>query len=345
MSEAELHILRARLDGGIRSKAARGELRRGLPVGLVWGEADGEIRWHPDEAVTGVIAAIFERFTVCGSVRGVWLWLREQGLKFPLQRHGYVTGDEEITWVEPTYRAVHNVLTHPAYAGAYAFGRTRQQRSVDADGAMRVRRHKLPQGRMGGAHHRPSSRVHRLGYLPGQPDPHSRQHPTAGAPARHRRGPRGLRAAAGPGHLRHLRAQTGRLLRRPGENHPRLLLHRHRHAGRGQRRPPSARRRHDRSTPPSPRRSWRRCSPPRCRPAWPPPSSSRTATTPRWRNGAARSSRPAIGPVAPNAATARSTRTTAWSPAAWKPNGTPRCKPSPTPRPNSPAAKPPDRKP
>ena len=44
MSEAELHILRARLDGGIRNKAARGELRRGLPVGLVWGEADGEIR-------------------------------------------------------------------------------------------------------------------------------------------------------------------------------------------------------------------------------------------------------------------------------------------------------------
>jgi DNA invertase Pin-like site-specific DNA recombinase len=40
MSEAELHILRARLDGGIRHKAARGELRRGLPVGLVWGEAE-----------------------------------------------------------------------------------------------------------------------------------------------------------------------------------------------------------------------------------------------------------------------------------------------------------------
>ena len=91
----------------------------------MWGEADGEIRWHPDEAVTGVIAAIFERFAVCGSVRGVWLWLREQGLKFPLQRHGYVSGGEEITWVAPTYHAVHNVLTHPAYAGAYAFGRTR----------------------------------------------------------------------------------------------------------------------------------------------------------------------------------------------------------------------------
>jgi DNA invertase Pin-like site-specific DNA recombinase len=145
MSEAELHILRARLDGGIRSKAARGELRRGLPVGLVWGDADGEIRRHPDAAVTGVLAAIFERFTVCGSVRGVWLWLREQGLKFPLQPTAYLRGTD-ITWVEPTYHAVHNVLTHPAYAGAYVFGKTRQRRSIDADGVLRVRRHKLPQG-------------------------------------------------------------------------------------------------------------------------------------------------------------------------------------------------------
>jgi DNA invertase Pin-like site-specific DNA recombinase len=145
MSEAELHILRARLDGGIRNKAARGELRRGLPVGLVWGEADGEIRWHPDEAVTGVIGAIFERFTVVGSVRGVWLWLHDQGLQLPLQKHGHVTGTEEITWVEPTYHAVHTVLTHPAYAGAYVYGRTRQQRHLGEDGQLRVRRHTLPQ--------------------------------------------------------------------------------------------------------------------------------------------------------------------------------------------------------
>lgn len=145
MSEAELHILRARLDGGIRNKAARGELRRGLPVGLVWGESDGEIRLHPDEAVVGVIAAIFEQFQVCGSARGVWLWLREQGLKLPLQPVGYVKGDGgELVWVEPTYHAVHGVLTHPAYAGAYTFGRTRTERYVD-DGVVRTRRVKLPQ--------------------------------------------------------------------------------------------------------------------------------------------------------------------------------------------------------
>ena len=66
MSEAELHVLRARLDGGIRSKAARGHLRRGLPAGLVWGEADGQIGFHPDEAVTGVIGAVSGQFAVWG---------------------------------------------------------------------------------------------------------------------------------------------------------------------------------------------------------------------------------------------------------------------------------------
>src|SRR5215472_761227 len=51
MSEAVLHVLRPRLEGGIRSKAARGELRRGLPVGLVYGEEDGQVLHHPDEQV------------------------------------------------------------------------------------------------------------------------------------------------------------------------------------------------------------------------------------------------------------------------------------------------------
>ena len=143
MAEAELHILRARLDGGVRNKAARGELRRGLPVGLIWGEADGEILLHPDEAVTGVIRAVFERFTECGSARGVWLWLREQGLKWPLQPTGYVNGSE-IVWVEPTYHAVHNTLAHPAYAGAYVYGRTRFERRLDPDGHLRTHRRVLP---------------------------------------------------------------------------------------------------------------------------------------------------------------------------------------------------------
>ncbi|HEY2762574.1 MAG TPA: recombinase family protein [Pseudonocardiaceae bacterium] len=149
MSEAELHILRARLDGGIRHKAARGQLRRGLPVGLVWGEADGEILKHPDEAVRGVIKVIFAEFAVRGSVRAVWLHLREESLTLPLQRHGHLTvqqaARQEITWVDPTYHAVHNILTHPAYAGAYTYGRTRGDKYLTAEGVLRTRRRVLPQ--------------------------------------------------------------------------------------------------------------------------------------------------------------------------------------------------------
>ena len=147
MSEAELHVLRARLEGGIRNKAARGELRRGLPVGLIWGDADGEIRFHPDEAVTGVIRAVFDQFAVCGSARATWLWLRSEGLRWPLQKVAYTRRGStipEITWVEPTYHAVHTTLTHPAYAGAYVYGRTRKERYLDRSGALRQRSRRLP---------------------------------------------------------------------------------------------------------------------------------------------------------------------------------------------------------
>src|SRR6267142_7074834 len=67
MSEAELHTLRARLDGGIRNKAARGELRRGLPAGFVYGDQDGEVLLHPDESVRGAVRSVFERFAERGS--------------------------------------------------------------------------------------------------------------------------------------------------------------------------------------------------------------------------------------------------------------------------------------
>jgi DNA invertase Pin-like site-specific DNA recombinase len=140
MSEAELHVIRARLDGGIRNKAARGELRRGLPVGFVYGEQDGEVLFHPDAAVTGAIRTIFERFAELGSVRQVWLWFRSQKLSFPLQMNRL----SEIRWVAPTYTALHHVLTSPVYAGAYIYGRTRREYTVDETGRIKSRTRHLP---------------------------------------------------------------------------------------------------------------------------------------------------------------------------------------------------------
>ena len=140
MAEAELHVIRARLEGGIRNKAERGELRRGLPVGFVWGEADGEVLFHPDQAVKGALRTVFERFEELGSVRQVWLWFRSQGLSVPLQSNPTA----EIQWVTPSYTAVHHVLTNPVYAGAYAHGKTRQERYVDQAGRVRKRIRHLP---------------------------------------------------------------------------------------------------------------------------------------------------------------------------------------------------------
>src|SRR5258708_7005112 len=140
MSEAELHILRARVGGGIRNKAARGELRRGLPVGFVWGEEDGEVRFQPDEAVVGAIRTVFSKFTELGSVRKVWLWFRAEGLSFPLR----ATMNSQIRWVAPTYTAIHHVLTNPVYAGAFAYGKCRHERYVDEQGRFRRRTRHLP---------------------------------------------------------------------------------------------------------------------------------------------------------------------------------------------------------
>jgi DNA invertase Pin-like site-specific DNA recombinase len=143
MAEAELHVIRARLEGGIRNKAARGQLRRGLPVGFLWGEEDGEVLFHPDQAITQAIHCVFEKFAETGSVRQVWLWFRSQGLSFPSQSNS----SAEIRWITPTYTGIHQVLTNPVYAGAYTYGKTNQERYVDQAGHLRKRIRRLPRSK------------------------------------------------------------------------------------------------------------------------------------------------------------------------------------------------------
>src|SRR6201998_2233090 len=110
MSEAELHVLRARLLGGIRNKAARGELHRGIPGVRVRGDADGEVLLHPDESVQAAIHAVFDRFAEFGSARRVWLWVRSQGLRFPVDSNSLV----ELRWVAPlTQRSTRSSPTRP----------------------------------------------------------------------------------------------------------------------------------------------------------------------------------------------------------------------------------------
>ena len=112
----------------------------GCRSGSSGARADGEVLLHPDEAVRGAIAVIFERFAELGSTRAVWLWLRGEGVRLPLQRFPH----SEIQWTCPTYHQVHSVLTNPAYAGAYTYGKTRRERYLDEQGIPRTRLRRLP---------------------------------------------------------------------------------------------------------------------------------------------------------------------------------------------------------
>jgi DNA invertase Pin-like site-specific DNA recombinase len=141
MSEAELHLIRSRLTAGLRHKAAKGELRHGLPVGFDY-DADGRVVMSPDEAVIEAIATVFRRFEELGSARQVLLSLRDDGLRLP--RRPARSG--QVTWAAPTYPAVHDLLTNPVYAGAFVFGRTRTEKRIGPDGRVVERTRQVPRG-------------------------------------------------------------------------------------------------------------------------------------------------------------------------------------------------------
>ena len=141
MAEAELHMLRMRLTAALRHKAARGELRQLLPVGLDYDD-DGTVVLTADEAVRAAIGQVYALFARLGSARQVMMTLREQGLLLPRRK----AGSRRITWAEASYPAVHDFLTNPAYAGAFVFGRTRTEKRVDpSTGKVVTRDRVLPQ--------------------------------------------------------------------------------------------------------------------------------------------------------------------------------------------------------
>jgi DNA invertase Pin-like site-specific DNA recombinase len=125
MSEAELHLLRTRLIGGILSKARRGELRHALPVGLVYDAAD-RVALEPDAQVRQTLALFFETFQQTGSATATVKHFRAQRLCFPRRcRSGVHKG--EILWGELTHHRALWVLHNPRYAGAFCYGRSRQR--------------------------------------------------------------------------------------------------------------------------------------------------------------------------------------------------------------------------
>jgi DNA invertase Pin-like site-specific DNA recombinase len=136
MSELELSLFRQRSQEALRQKARRGALFLGLAAGYLKTGSD-RIEKDPDQRVQDALKLVFARFAELQSVRQVHVWLREEGIALPVNSHD-VEG-RRVVWRLPLYNTVHNILTNPVYAGAYAFGRTTSKVSVE-EGRKRVRR-------------------------------------------------------------------------------------------------------------------------------------------------------------------------------------------------------------
>lgn len=132
MSEAELHVLRARLRGGILSKARRGELESPLPIGFRY-DANCRVILDPDKQVQETIRTFFQTFRRSGSATATVKSFRAQGIRFPGRaRAGPAKG--EIIWEELEHSRALWVLHNPRFAGAFFFGRSRQRRHGDRSG-------------------------------------------------------------------------------------------------------------------------------------------------------------------------------------------------------------------
>ncbi|MGC1951671.1 MAG: recombinase family protein [Gammaproteobacteria bacterium] len=136
MSELELSLFRQRSQEALKQKARRGALVLGVAAGYVKVGRD-RIEKNPDQRVQDALQLVFSKFAEFQSARQVHIWLRDEGIELPVKsRGGEARG---VIWRLPAYNIVHNILTNPIYAGAYAFGRTTSRVSVE-NGRKRVRR-------------------------------------------------------------------------------------------------------------------------------------------------------------------------------------------------------------
>ena len=138
MSEAELHVLRARLIGGSLNKARRGELWIRPPMGLVYADRGRRLGLDPDAQIQGAVRLLFETFRRTGSAGQVVRHFAREGLRFPRR---LTTGPRagEVVFIPLVHSRVLNLLHNPRYAGAFVYGRTRQ-RTVVIAGQRRNRR-------------------------------------------------------------------------------------------------------------------------------------------------------------------------------------------------------------
>lgn len=119
LSEWERHTMKARLTAGLLHKAERGALALTLPTGLVR-TSQGTVQKIPNQEAQARLSLVFETFLQCRSASKVVDVFNAHQLLLPRRDR---LGD--LAWKAPRVAAVLAILKHPAYAGAFTYGRTR----------------------------------------------------------------------------------------------------------------------------------------------------------------------------------------------------------------------------
>jgi DNA invertase Pin-like site-specific DNA recombinase len=120
LNEYELDLLRQRSWEARREKARRGELIVAAPIGFIKTEQQ-RLEKDPDRRVQQAILLVFRKFVEIGTIRQTLLWFLEHGLDLPVR-----DAQGPTQWKRPSYSTVYCILTHPAYGGAYVYGRSEQ---------------------------------------------------------------------------------------------------------------------------------------------------------------------------------------------------------------------------
>jgi DNA invertase Pin-like site-specific DNA recombinase len=142
MSQAESHLIRARLHGAKLNKAKRGELRFPIPVGFIYDE-DGNITFDPDAQVCHVIRLLFDLFKEKQTAYGVVHYFGSNNIQFPKRSYGG-RWKGKLLWGKLTHERVLHILKHPFYAGVYTYGRYKSSKKLNPQGEIVSRLKRQP---------------------------------------------------------------------------------------------------------------------------------------------------------------------------------------------------------
>jgi DNA invertase Pin-like site-specific DNA recombinase len=132
MSQAELHLIKARLYGAKLNKAKRGELRFPIPVGYIYDD-QGNIIFDQDAQVCHTIELLFSVFKEKKTAYAVVQYFGRENILFPKRAYGG-RWKGKLIWDRLIHARVLSILKHPFYAGVYTFGRYKSVKKINQHG-------------------------------------------------------------------------------------------------------------------------------------------------------------------------------------------------------------------